>query len=236
MGAFVNSDGGFYPARKLLPKTAPAAPVRNPRSSESSREIQRDSSMSCMTHVIGHPAGQQGIEFANARHDMWEAVKRGNDFLHLGRNLGMVFHVRLADLAIDNQEHGFAHDGFFVLEMFEDEGKHVAEQADQIALALDTLLWPQPRQLAWASWSIHTRCRSGDGGNQETMLEIDQLVTGDQLRRQLAGLPPMRNHVGQRVNGNPSCPWLGNHPLSGHRYSESSKGNYSTATANLSAH
>ena len=36
--------------------------------------------------VIGHPAREQGIQLADARHDML-GIERRNDFLNLGRNL-----------------------------------------------------------------------------------------------------------------------------------------------------
>eukprot|EP00825_Cyclidium_porcatum_P048891 TRINITY_DN832_c0_g1_i6.p2 TRINITY_DN832_c0_g1~~TRINITY_DN832_c0_g1_i6.p2 ORF type:complete len:139 (+),score=1.64 TRINITY_DN832_c0_g1_i6:379-795(+) len=130
-----------------------------------------------------------------------QGIKRRNDFLHLGGNLGMIFHVRLADIPIDHDHQRVTHDALFGLEVIENEGKDITQHANQFVLASPPAFRPATTAIRKRLVVDANLAQICDGRNQKSMLEIDQPMTGNQFRGQLSSHPPVGGNTGQCIGG-----------------------------------
>lgn len=182
--------------------------------------------------VIGLPTGEQGIQFADSRNDM-SGVERRNNLLHGRRNRRMVFHVRLANVAVDHQQQRVTHDHFFSLEMIQDKSENIAKHGNHLSLAMLLPLMTAACAILQIDVIEAYPAQVGDGGNQEMVLGVDQFVTSNQLSRQLASRQPVGRTFGQIIDSRARHARNGNHPLLRHPYSESIRKRYSTVAYRL---
>ena len=88
--------------------------------------------------VVRYPTLKQLIQLPN-QNNCFRWINLRNNLLNFVRNLSMVFHMRLANMAINHVEQGIAHCLLFRVKVIQDENQQITQQANQGRFTTSTL-------------------------------------------------------------------------------------------------